>query len=223
MEIEKKGWEDLSISQFIRLKNTMEFKCNSITKSIEMLSVIYDKDPEYFKTEIDVDSLEAYLEALNVMLSTQIPIVFDEFGEYEVMGSIWQLTLLKKQMTAGQYISFKCAQEDNPDDIARLLAMVLIPKGGKFGYYPDNTAYDIEQLIITLNTEFPYCKAKGIANFFLQASITSKIFTLRSSVKKLKTQMKKARMEHQKETISKAIEEINETIKILEDQTKNPC
>lgn len=219
MKIEQKTWDDLSIQQARQIENVQNFKGSNMNKVVQILSIIFEKDPDYFLKEIGADILSDYLEFVAQFLSTPIPINFDKFMEYEIDGKQWILVTTKKQMTGGQLITYMTIKEEHPNNIAKLLSTVLIPKGGCFGEYADGEPYDIGEFERIIDEQFPFTKARGIANFFWQASLTSQIFTLRSSRKKLLKEIKRETSSEKRETMREAVRKINEAIQTIQAST----
>lgn len=219
-EIKQITWDDLSISQVQRITAITGFKASSINKCLDMLSVIYRKERTWFEEEIDAVELHRYLNILANLLETTPDLNFERFAEYEIWENKWQLCISAKQMTAGQFISFNTILEEQPNNIGLLLAMVLTPKGGEFGLLPNGNKYDPQELASHLNDTFPFTKARAIANFFWQASLASRVLTLRSTRKELMMQKKQEKERAKREILKQSIAKVNQDLLKLKQITK---
>lgn len=220
-EVKKITWDNLSISQARQITTIGEFKTSGMEKCLEMLTVLYAKDRKYFEEEISAEKLRDYMQAVADLLATKPDINFDRFASYDIWGQKWDLCIGPKQMTAGQFISFNTIMEEQPNNIGLLLAILLKPKKGKFGVLANGNEYDPEELAKHLDETFPFTKARAIANFFWQASLTSRMLTLRSTRKQLKTQAKKEKERAKREVIKDSIMAVDKIINQLKEIAKD--
>jgi len=157
-------WEDVSIGQFHQILAIMGMKKSELDKAIDVLSVLSGETSENYKN-MPLEVVTDLLRKIEGLTAQNLKPRFIG-GTYVVEGTTYLLTPCAEKMTAGQFIDYQLTLEKNPDDVALLCAVLLVPKGKKYG-----EGYDVMELRQTLYDKFPYIDSMGIS-FFCKRDLT---------------------------------------------------
>ncbi len=164
-------WEDVSIEQFHQILAIMGMKKSELDKAIDVLSVLSGETSENYKN-MPLEVVTDLLRKIEGLTAQNLKPRFIG-GTYVVEGTTYLLTPCAEKMTAGQFIDYQLTLEKNPDDVALLCAVLLVPKGKKYG-----EGYDVMELRQTLYDKFPYIDSMGISFFAKEIRRVVRLYSL---------------------------------------------
>lgn len=205
-------WSDASISQFEEIVSISGMRINDLEKAIEILSVMTGKTSEYYKS-LPVPKFREQISRISGLKVSELKPRF-ESGIYSIDGVRYNLTPNAERMAAGQFIDYQMTVENDPNNIAMLCAILLVPEGKKYG-----EGYHVPDLAKMIYEKFPYIDAMGIS-FFLQKTFDAlSAATLYSSVRKMKKEMKKEKDPGRRITMQAAIRKTQQAAKKILDRS----
>lgn len=202
-------WNDITIKQFKEIERVLEMvSLDEIDRAIQLLSIIDEEDEDKY-LNMDMAKFKKELSRLKFILDGIVEEVKPNFedGKYEIEGVKYSLTPSVGRMTTGQFLDYKMAMCGPKPDISLLCAIVLVPKGRKYG-----DGYDPLQLRDNIYNYFAITDALGISNFFLSAWHALSATTLRYSIRQLKKELRKEKNLERIDIINQSIQEIQKQL-----------
>lgn len=205
-------WSDVSISQFEEIVSISGMRINDLDKAIEILSVMTGETSEYYKA-LPVPQFREQISRISGLKVSELKPRF-ESGIYSIDGFRYNLTPNAERMAAGQFIDYQMTVENDPNNIAMLCAILLIPEGKKYG-----EGYHVPDLAKMIYEKFPYIDAMGIS-FFLKKTLDAlSAATLYSSIRRMKKQRKKEKDPGRRITMQAAIRKTQQAAKKILDRS----
>ena len=144
MNIKKKSWNDITISDYKKIKAITEREFDSeLEKGIAVLSVLcgVDEDEVY---SLPITQLKGLLDSIAWMNE---PYTFDKNWKADTItinGEKYDIVADINKFTVAQYADFQIYwdKRDDVDYMAKLLSLFIIPKGKTY-----NDGYDVVELI----------------------------------------------------------------------------
>lgn len=198
MKLLYKTWNDITVARYrdiIALSGDDTTEEGTITTSIDTLAYLCGSTRE----EVELLPIEEFtrLMAEASFLRKIDEEVIDE--DIVINGKSYDLVTDMDKFIVAQYIDWNSLGHDPKNNLARLLACILIPRGHQYG-----KGYDIEDVVKDINDKLPFLKALAMFRFFEAAQRNIIADTLRkmskmARVEILKTRDKKRREELRKE------------------------
>ena len=126
---------------------------------------------------------------------------------YTLDGKKYITTINPANLTTAQYIDFQVKAADAPEDLAGLLAVLLIPDGHKY-----NEDYDSEELRDTIYRFMPIEDALGLSAFFFTLWKRSIRRLLRENKRQYRKLSRKRDKTKEEQKLLEAIKRLIETI-----------
>lgn len=170
MNIKKKSWNDITISDYKKIKEITEREFDSeLEKGIAVLSVLCDVDEDEVYS-LPISQLKGLLDGIAWMNE---PYTFDKNWKADTItinGEKYDIVADINKFTVAQYADFQIYwdKRDDVDYMAKLLSVFIIPKGKTY-----NDGYDIVELIDILENNISINIWNSINFFFLKDLIRS--------------------------------------------------
>lgn len=202
MKLKYKGWEDISVNIFQKLKaieTGIGDMLDNLNANIQMLSVLCDCDEDKIASlsTTEFSRLLSQTEFLKEMPKAKI------HDKYMVNGKRYDVFVSLKEMSVAQYIDFQSYSKDKERYFNELLTVFLIPHGKKYG-----EGYDVADVAEELGNHLSIVDAYSILFFFILLYQTLTRVTLDCSLKDMRKMMKKAKTKEEKEKLEMAIAEM---------------
>lgn len=201
----KKSWDDISIREFNIIKEiSSNDRVEEIDKMVDLLHIVDGEDVDYYY-ELPLNKLVELKSKVKFLFE---PLVNNFKASFTLNNVKYNVTLNPNKLTAGQYIDLSNILASDPDNIALLLSIIVLPKGKKYG------EYDIFEQEKIFDEYMPITLASGISAFFLSyyENLTNNLLTY--SIRKLKREMKKKRKysETEREQMKEVVRKLEETL-----------
>lgn len=201
----KKSWDDISIREFNIIKEiSSNDRVEEIDKMVDLLHIVDGEDVDYYY-ELPLNKLVELKSKVKFLFE---PLVNNFKASFTLNNVKYNVTLNPNKLTAGQYIDLSNILTNDPDNIALLLSIIVLPKGKKYG------EYDIFEQEKIFDEYMPITLASGISAFFLSyyENLTNNLLTY--SIRKLKREMKKKRKysETEREQMKEVVRKLEETL-----------
>lgn len=165
IEIKKKSWNDITISDYRKIKEITEREFDSeLEKGIAVLSVLCDvsEDDVY---SLPINQLKGLLDGISWMNE---PYTFDKNWKADsltINGEKYDIVCDINKFTVAQYADFQIYwdKRDDVDYMARVLSVFIIPKGKIY-----NDGYDVVELIDILENNISINVWNSVCFFFLK-------------------------------------------------------
>lgn len=193
-------WDDITVDMFERIREVSPSTRNEqniepgdeLDRIIKILSIVTGlPEDEYLNMTFE----ELNLRVKDLAFLYEKPEERFTGRDYTLNGTEYVLAVNAQQMITAQYIDMMNILRHSPDDVARLLSCVLVPKGMAY-----NDGYDIAKAGDDIRHHLPYIDALGISFFFAKASEILMQASRACLVKKLNRQTKKLTRIMKKET-----------------------
>lgn len=155
-------WNDITILDFINIKQIIECKeFDDVDKTVELMKILtHDENidnlslPDFKKECIKLEILNSEIPHNRIK------------KEYIIEGKEYRLIDKVQNLTTGQYIDYcnLCKENIGLENIAKIIAIILIPKDGKYC-----KGYDIEDLAAAIERDMSIADAYGISDFFVKS------------------------------------------------------
>lgn len=154
-------WEDITIGQYNRLNDVINKKLDDeTTRLMEMMAITSGKSVDEFM-ETPVSLLDQKIKLYTGFIHEQ-PKPKMDYGTYKVGGRKFRIQFDIQKISTAQYVDLTHVFEHHPDNLAKIIARLLIPVNGS---YNDGT-YELAELETQIENEFKIVYALGIAFFF---------------------------------------------------------
>lgn len=163
MELKYKNWNDININTFNKL-NSVQFKeiddDTMLNANVKLLSILCDVDED----EIENLKLDEFSRLIKEMAFIEKPLPKTNIKMlYRLNNKVYHLNTNIKKMTTAQYIDFQTLYKQKEQDIAKILACFMIPKGKKYG------DYEVDEVVKDLNNHLSISEAQTIMFFFAES------------------------------------------------------
>lgn len=184
-------YEDITVEQMLKIKELE--KSDDIETTIEILSILYDKDI----TELPINEVNKLIKSVDL---TKKEKTIEE--HYTINDNKYDVDL-RMEISTAQYIDYTNYMKNN--DIIKLISVFLIPKGHKY-----NDGYNIFEVIEDIK-KMKWIDAEAIGFFFLKRFIVfTKIF--RNCLNKKMKKMKDREMKKQYQILIQVIDNFNNLV-----------
>lgn len=205
MNIKKKSWNDITISDYKKIKEITEREFDSeLEKGIAVLSVLcgVDEDEVY---SLPITQLKGLLDGIAWMNE---PYTFDKNWKADTItinGEKYDIVADINKFTVAQYADFQIYwdKRDDVDYMAKLLSVFIIPKGKTY-----NDGYDVVELIDILENNISINIWNSINFFFLkdlmrsiEASLYYSLWVTMKMIWKEKNKEKKKELKEMKKKL----------------------
>lgn len=205
MNIKKKSWNDITISDYKKIKAITEREFDSeLEKGIAVLSVLcgVDEDEVY---SLPISQLKGLLDGIAWMNE---PYTFDKNWKADTItinGEKYDIVADINKFTVAQYADFQIYwdKRDDVDYMAKLLSVFIIPKGKTY-----NDGYDVVELIDILENNISINIWNSINFFFLkdlmrltEASLYYSLWVTMKMIWKEKNKEKKKELKEMKKKL----------------------
>ena len=202
MKLKYKGWEDITVNVFKKLKSVEVASgdmVDNLNANIQLLSILCDCDEDKITSlsTTEFSRLLSQTEFLKEMPKAKIQ------DKYMVNGKRYDVFVSLKEMSVAQYIDFQSYSKDKDRYFNELLTVFLIPHGKKYG-----EGYDVADVAEELGNHLSIVDAYSILFFFILLYQTLTRVTLDCSLKDMMKMMKKAKTKEEKEKLETAIMEM---------------
>ena len=202
MKLKYKGWEDISVNIFQKLKaieTGIGDMLDNLNANIQMLSVLCDCDEGKIASlsTTEFSRLLSQTEFLKEMPKAKIQ------DKYMVNGKRYDVFVSLKEMSVAQYIDFQTYVKDKDRYFKEMLTVFLIPHGKKYG-----EGYDVADVAEELGNHLSIVNAYSVLFFFILLYQSLTKVTLDCSLKDMMKMMKKAKTKEEKEKLETAIAEM---------------
>lgn len=158
------GWNEVSLRMFNDLNEAMKKAGgNPYQISLESISILCDIPLDEVKSwPVNSFKTSGLQEALKFVLEKPKKAIPSE--KIKLNGKEYNVCLYPQKWTAGQYLDYTTvmSMENVSDQMARILACFIVPKGCEYG-----KGYDFEDLVNEINDNMDIETALGISDFFL--------------------------------------------------------
>lgn len=194
------NWKDITIEKYDQIAALQNEGISELDLIASTIAILLGKRLEEVE-EMPYAELLMRARQLRFLNGNPIPSMVKK--SYTLDGKVFNTTINPANLTTAQYIDFQVKVSDAPEDLAGLLAVLLIPEGHKY-----NEDYDSQEVRDTIYRFMPIEDAMGISAFF---------FALwKRSIRRLLRENKKMlRKLQRKKDKTKAEQELVETIKRL--------
>lgn len=205
MNIKKKSWNDITISDYKKIKEITEREFDSeLEQGIAVLSVLccVDEDEVY---SLPISQLKGLLDGIAWMNE---PYTFDKNWKADTIiinGEKYDIVADINKFTVAQYADFQIYWDKryDVDYMAKLLSVFIIPKGKTY-----NDGYDIVELIDILENNISINIWNSINFFFLkdlmrsiEASLYYSLWVTMKMIWKEKNKEKKKELKEMKKKL----------------------
>ena len=203
MELKKKNWQQITISDYMELQEIVnrEYAVDVEIGIVALLCGV-DEDEigklpilEYQRLRREAQFIASFPEVHNK--APKIITIGDK--KYEVITNM-------RKLTTAQYIDFQTYLKmgDDIDNLPNLLSVFILPKGSKYG----DESYDVDKLKNDIKEYLPATTAFEMCGFFQKTFLNS----IKNILFYLELKMRKAKTEKEKE-VKKALQEIRLAIR----------
>lgn len=202
MKLKYKGWQDITVNVFKKLKSVELGNgdmIDNLNANIQLLSILCDCDEDEIASlsRNEFSKLLSQTEFLKSMPKSKIQ------DKYVVNGKRYDVFLSLKEMSVAQYIDFQSHSKDKEKYFNELLTVFLIPHGKNYG-----EGYNVADVAEELGNHLSIVDAYSILFFFILLYQTLTRVTLDCSLKDMRKMMKKAKTKEEKEKLEMAIAEM---------------
>lgn len=198
IDIKKKSWNDITISDYRKIKEITEREFDSeLEKGIAVLSVLCDvsEDDVY---SLPINQLKGLLDGISWMNE---PYSFDKNWKADsltINGEKYDIVCDINKFTVAQYADFQIYwnKRDDVDYMARVLSVFIVPKGKIY-----NDGYDVVELIDILENNISINVWNSICYFFLNSCLLSIEASLYCSVLALTKMIMKERNKERRQQL----------------------
>ena len=202
MELKKKNWTQISISDYMELQDiiNMEDAVDVEIGIVALLCGVSEDEildlplPEYQRLRGEAQFIAQFPEVKNKAPKS----ITIGNKKYEVITNM-------RKLTTAQYIDFQTylKQGDDVNNLPNILSVFILPKGSKYG----DESYSIEDLQKDIKEYLPVTTAFEMCGFFQLTFLNS----IRNILFYLELKMGKAKNQKEKE-VKKAIQELRLTL-----------
>ena len=202
MKLLKRSWDEVSIDDYHRIRDILDDEAlNETERGMAILSVLCDVDEEAV-WELPVEEARALFKqvewignfSFNKGWSSKVYMVGNVKCDVQVNVS---------KMSVAQYIDFQTYFKEDMNDIARILSVILVPQGKKYG-----EGYDMEEFIKLISKYVPITEANAMCFFFIMKSVdtirTMRIYSAWME-KVAETEIAKSRRKREKRSTSSSV------------------
>lgn len=202
MKLKYKGWQDITVNVFKKLKSVELGNgdmIDNLNANIQLLSILCDCDEDEIASlsRNEFSKLLSQTEFLKSMPKSKIQ------DKYIVNGKRYDVFLSLKEMSVAQYIDFQSYSKDKETYFNELLTVFLIPHGKNYG-----EGYNVADVAEEVGNYLSIVDAYSILFFFILLYQTLTRVTLDCSLKDMRKMMKKAKTKEEKEKLEMAIAEM---------------
>lgn len=156
------SWENITIAKFREIVSiAKDEELNEQEKDIKLIALINDMtEEEVWNTQInEISKLKENLQFLN-----EEPKAKDKkYKTYVINEMIYDVITDMNKFTYGQYMDFQTHYQEE-DNIAKVLSVILVPKGHKYG-----DGYDLVELMQEIDESVNIIDAKSLCFFFVKS------------------------------------------------------
>ncbi|MCD8166998.1 MAG: hypothetical protein LUE93_13335 [Bacteroides sp.] len=150
-------WKEITIKQFKQLQAILkEHEGDNVELSVKLLSLFTGKEESYY-LNLSVDDFKEATRALQFLHERPQELIKEK---YKVNGQVYTLNVNVSKMPTAQYIDYVTTLQNQPDNYALLLAILLIPQGKEY-----NSGYDIPETALLFEEHFRWADVQAIAFF----------------------------------------------------------
>lgn len=166
-KLKKITWEDISLKQFKEIDLILNSEYDDeFEKLIRLMCIISGKDEDYFNS-IPVVELSSVKDSFTAFLSEPPKPRLDKSKlEYKTGDYYCMLNPDISKMPTSQYIDYTSVLAKYPDNLSKLISILLIPKGKEY----NDGSYDLKTHCDNIEVTFKYVDALGIG-FFLKKKL----------------------------------------------------
>lgn len=203
-------WKDITIEKYEQIAGLGTEGLGEIDLIAQTIAILDGTTVEEVE-KIPYAVLLLKARGLRFLQSNPIPSIVHK--SYELGGKKYITTLKPEDITTAQYIDFQVRAADNPEDLAGLLSVFLIPEGHKY-----NEGYSSEDVRNVIYKEMSIEDAMGVSAFFF-ALWKKSIHRLLRQTKRQYRQLRRKRNQTETEkelllTMEKLIKTISEVLKL---------
>lgn len=175
MELKYKNWDDISIARYRDIINLAggDGEEANINYNIDTLAYLCGVT----RDEVECLPVEEFTRLMHE--ARWLKVIKEEVVDENIIinGKPYDLIHDMSEFIVSQYIDWQTLSANSLDNLARLLACILIPKGKSYG-----VGYDMEGVVSDIEQHLPVLKGYGIMRFFEAAQRDLFADTLRYGV-----------------------------------------
>ena len=161
MKLKYKGWQDITVNVFKKLKSVELGNgdmIDNLNANIQLLSILCDCDEDEIASlsRNEFSKLLSQTEFLKNMPKSKIQ------DKYVVNGKRYDVFLSLKEMSVAQYIDFQSYSKDKERYFNELLTVFLIPHGKNYG-----EGYNVADVAEEVGNHLSIVDAYSILFFFI--------------------------------------------------------
>lgn len=186
-----KKYEDITVEQMLKIKELE--KSDDIETTIEILSILYDKDI----TDLPINEVQKLIKSVDLTKKEKVV-----EKHYTINNKKYDVDL-NMNITTAQYIDYTNYMKNN--DIIKLISVFLIPEGHTY-----NDGYSLIEVMEDIK-KMKWIDAEAIGFFFLKRFIVfTKIF--RNCLNKKLKKMKDKTLKKQHQILIQIIDNFNNSV-----------
>lgn len=206
MELKYKCWSDISLGKFSEIESIVKSDMSEIDKHTYILTILTESNLK----EIEELPIAEYSRLIREMdFINYVPKV-EIRDEYVINGKEYVLCTNTQKLTAAQFIDFQELYKDLDNNKHKILALLLVPKGKKYG-----EGYDVDKVADEIDQHFSIVDANACMLFFSLLYKALTIATLTYSIKQMKKTMRREKNRELKTKMKIAIEKTTESLHLL--------
>lgn len=202
MEIKKKNWTQISISDYMELQEIINRE-DAVDVEIGLVALLCGVGEEEI---LDLPLPEYQRLRSEAQFIAQFPEVKNKAPKSVTIGDKkYDIITNMRKLTTAQYIDFQTYLKlgDDVNNLPNLLSIFIIPKGSKYG----DESYDLDKLKEDIKEYLPVVTAFEMCGFFQLTFLNS----IKNILFYLELKMRKAKNPKEKK-VKKAIRELRSTI-----------
>lgn len=206
MELKYKSWSDISLGKFSEIESIVKSDMSEVDKHSYILTILTESNLK----EIEGLPIADYSRLIREMdFINHIPKV-EIKDEYVINGKEYVLCTNTQKLTASQFIDFQNLYKDLDNNKHKILALLLVPKGMKYG-----EGYDVDKVADEIDQHFSIIDANACMLFFSLLYKALTIATLTYSIKQMKREMRREKNKILKGKMKLAIANATESLHLL--------